>query len=116
MYAECPNAVYLPQGSTVEDCDRMGLSIPYNDRVRKELIENEYNKKIVIEQKKMITLKDLMVTEVKGQNDVLKTEDTRLRKDNDDLRRGSDWKLWVGVGIGIVATVLGAWGLGQIGR
>lgn len=114
--ATCPNAIRLNVGDKVIDCDRIGLSIEYDKRIRKELIEGEYDKKIVKEQKRQITMKDLTIQEVDKRSDLWEKESERLREENDELKKGNNWKFWVGIFSGIALTVLSGWSVGQIAK
>lgn len=55
--ADCPNAVALNVGDKVTDCPRIGLSLDYDRQVRKDLVDRDYNKQIVDQQKKLLISK-----------------------------------------------------------
>lgn len=113
-FAKCPNAVRLNVGDAVVDCDRIGLSLEYDKQVRTELIEGSKNKQIMEKQTELLTIKDLIIDESKDRAGLWEKEAARVRKENDELRSGSDWKWWVGIFTGIGLTVLSGWAIGQV--
>jgi len=115
-FATCDNAVILKKGDVVKDCDRVGLSIEYNDQVMKDLVEGDYNGKIVEEQKKVLTLKDLSIDLNKKQADLWKEEAQRERKLYDEERNKGDKSLWIGITMGILITVAAGYAIGQVSR
>ena len=114
--AECPNAVTLNVGDSVKDCNRIGLSVDYEKRIRKELHENEYNKRLLEEQNKLIELKDLKSTELEKQSNLWKSDALREREALDKERNKPNYGFWGGLVLGIGVIVLGAWSIKQVGR
>jgi hypothetical protein len=94
-------------GDTVKDCDRIGLSIPYDESVRKDLVELEFNRKIIGEQKRLIDLKDLAIQTSQEQSNLWKEEAISQRK-------SSSTNFYLGVAGGIVIVLASAWALGQV--
>lgn len=115
-YGQCPNAVDLKVGATVTDCARVGLRTDYAQGIQKELIEGDYNKKIVDEQKKLIELKDLAIQNTTDQAKVWKDEATRERQvaDEEQAATRKDW--WVGFACGVAVLLGGAWTVKQVAR
>lgn len=114
--AECPNVVTLNIGDSVKDCNRIGLSVDYEKRIRKELHENEYNKRLLEEQNKLIELKDLKSTELEKQSNLWKSDALREREALDKERNKPNYGFWGGLVLGIGVVVLGAWSIKQVGR
>lgn len=114
--ANCPNAISLNVGDKVTDCPRIGLSVEYDKQVRKELVEGEYNKQIVDQQKRIIELKDLQIKQTTEQSDLWRSEALREREALDKERNKTNWGLWGGILGGIALTVLAGWAVGQASR
>lgn len=114
--ADCPNAISLGVGEKVTDCPRIGLSLEYDKQVRKDLIEGDFNKKIVEEQKKLIDMKDLQMKYTIEDRDLWKAEAIREREALDKERNKTNWGLWGGLIGGIALTVLAGWAVGQAGK
>lgn len=112
--ADCPPAVRLKVGATVTDCDRVGLSDAADLQVRKDLVEGDFNKKIISEQKRQIELKDLLIVDITAQKTLWQTDALRERKYADSQRDNASRNLWLGIGVGIGLTVLSAWAMGQV--
>lgn len=115
-FADCPNAVNLNVGDKVTDCPRIGLSVEYDKQIRKDLIEGDYNKQIVDQQKKIIDLKDLQVRQTSEQADLWKSEALREREALDKERNKTNWGFWGGLIGGVALTVLAGWAVGQAGK
>lgn len=115
-FAECDNAVILKKGDIVKDCDRVGLSMEYNDQVMKDIVEGEYAGKIVEEQKKIITLKDLSIDLNQKQGTLWKEEAIRTRKELDDEKNRGDKSLWIGITMGILICVAAGYAIGQVSK
>lgn len=114
VYAECPSAVTLRVGDAVTDCTRVGLNLETNKQVQKDLIEGDYNKKIIEEQKKLINIKDLQIKYSEEQYQLWKTDALRERESVDKLRKDNKQDFWVGILLGAGAVILGGWSLGQV--
>lgn len=115
-WADCPNAVVYHVGDKVTDCDRIGLNLDTERTVREKVVEGEFNAQIVKEQKKMIDLKDLAITDQSKQVDLWKGETTRQkdRADTAEEKKGRDF-MW-GLLAGVALTALSGWALGQAAR
>jgi hypothetical protein len=116
LAATCPNAVDLKVGDTVTDCPRVGLSLPYNKTVEKELIDNDYNTQIIQDQAKELTLKDLDVQYYKQRGDTAISDLAVTQADLDTERKKSHTDLWVGIAAGILLTSLAVWGASQLSQ
>ncbi len=114
--AECPNAVTLHVGDKVTDCDRVGLALDYNKKVQAALVENEYNKRLLDEQGKLISLKDLSIQQSAQQSELWKNEAQRERIALDKERSRTKWEFWAGIGAGILLTVGAGWAIGQAAK
>ena len=114
--SSCPNAVSLHVGDTVKDCSRIGLSVDYEKTVRKQLVESDFDKKIIDEQAKIITLKDLSITNLNDQSKLWKDEAQREREQVDKERARTSTSFWVGLGVGIATILAGAWTVKQVAR
>ena len=115
-FAECQNAISLNVGDRVSDCPRIGLSLDYDRQIRKDLIEGDFNKQIVDQQKRIIELKDLQIKQTSEQADVWKTEALREREALDKERNKTNWGFWGGLIGGVALTVLAGWAVGQASR
>lgn len=114
IFAQCPNSVRLKKGDKVSDCERIGYSLEYDKRVREELIEGDYNKKIIVEERKLnLRMKDLIKLE-KDENLVLRTEVKRVRTDSDKKSSGSNTSFFLGVGFTLLAVGVVGYALGQV--
>lgn len=114
VLADCPNAVSLKVGDKVTDCDRIGLSLPYDLKVRQSLVEGDYNLKIIEQKDRLITAKDLALKDADEQKILYRDEANRARKDADDARASANTRFWIGVGVGFLAILGGAWAVGQV--
>ena len=114
--ADCPNAVTLHVGDKVADCDRIGLSIAFEKGMRKDLIESDFNKKIVEEQAKIIDLKDLSIKQSNEQSTLWKEEATRERDAYDKERSRTNTSFWFGMGLGILVILGGAYAVKSVAR
>lgn len=114
--ADCPNAVALNVGDKVTDCPRIGLSLDYDRQVRKDLVDGDYNKQIVDQQKKIIDLKDLQIKQMSDQAELWRTEALREREVLNRERDKTNWGLWGGLIGGIALTVMAGWAIGQASR
>lgn len=115
-FADCQNAISLNVGDKVTDCPRIGLSLDYDRQIRKELIEGDYNRQIVDQQKRIIDLKDLQIKQTTDQADLWKTEALREREALDKERNKTNWGFWGGLIGGVALTVLAGWAVGQASR
>lgn len=115
-FADCQNAISLNVGDKVTDCPRIGLSLDYDRQIRKELIEGDYNRQIVDQQKRIIDLKDLQIKQTTDQADLWKSEALREREALDKERNKTNWGFWGGLIGGVALTVLSAWAVGQASR
>lgn len=114
--SSCPNAVSLHVGDTVKDCPRVGLSVDYEKTVRKQLVESDFDKKIIDEQAKILTLKDLSITNLNDQSKLWKDEAQRDREQVDKERARTSTSFWVGLGVGIATVLASAWAVKQVAR
>lgn len=103
-------------GDTVRDCPRIGLSEEADLEIRKQLIEGDYNKKILAEQERVISLKDLQIKYTTEQKDLWKSDALREREAYDKERRRTSANFWIGLGAGILLTVAAGWAVGQAGK
>ena len=115
-FAECENATTLRKGDVVKDCDRIGYSMEYDKTVRSDLVEGDYNKKIVEEQKKIITLKDLSIDLNQKQGTLWREEAIRTRKELDAEKNKGDKSLWIGITMGILICVAAGYAIGQVAK
>lgn len=115
-FAECQNAISLNVGERVADCPRIGLSLEYDKQIRKELIEGDYNKQIIDQQKRIIDLKDLQIKQTSEQADLWRSEALREREALDKERNKTNWGFWGGLIGGVALTVLAGWAVGQASR
>lgn len=113
--SKCPNAVSLRVGDKVSDCDRVGLRTDYAKRLKVELIEGEFNKKIIAEQGKIIELKDLAIKNANAQAESFKLEAERERKNSQNDRLSARLNLWVGIAAGAFSILAGAWAIEKVG-
>lgn len=111
---KCPNAVLLKVGDTVTDCDRIGLNLEFEKTVRQQVIQNDYNLKIMEEQKKIIDLKDLTIKTSQDQGQLWKEEAERSRKYADEANQSRSKDFFLGLASGILLTALAGWALGQV--
>ena len=112
--SKCPNAVLLKVGDTVTDCDRIGLNLEFEKTVREQVIQNDYNLKIIDEQKKVIDLKDLTIKTSQEQAQLWKEEADRSRKYADEANQNRSKDFLFGLIGGIVLTALAGWTIGQV--
>lgn len=111
---DCPNAVLLRVGDKVTDCDRIGLNLQFDKQIRQEIIEAEFNDKIIQEQKKMLDLKDLTISTTREQADLWKAEAERLRKKNDEQKWIDTPNFLLGFLSGVAIMALAGWTVGQV--
>lgn len=109
----CVPAVRLKVGDKVTDCDRIGLSEQADLETRKQLVEGDYNKKILDEQQKIIDLKDLQIKYTTEQKDLWQSDAMRERAAYDAERSRTNMNFWIGLGAGILLTVAAGWAVGQ---
>jgi hypothetical protein len=112
----CVPAVKLNVGDKVSDCPRIGLSLDYEKEIRKDLIDAEFNREIMEQQKRIIELKDLQVRQTKENADLWRQEALKEREALDKEKNRSDWKFWGGLIAGVGLTVLAGWAVGQVSR
>jgi hypothetical protein len=110
----CPPAVRLNVGDKVTDCPRIGLSDEADLENRKQLVEGDFNIKIIDEQKKMLDLKDLQISYIQKQDDLWKADALREREAYDKERSRSNTSFWVGFGVGLLTVVVTGYALGQV--
>lgn len=114
--SECPNSLFLKVGDVVTDCDRIGFNLEFEKTIRQQIIENDYNLKIIEEQKNILLLKDLTIRTSQMQSVLWKEEADRLRKKYDDLNETKSKDFLYGVIGGIILTALAGWSLGQVAK
>lgn len=112
----CDNAVILKVGDTVKDCDRVGLSLEYNKSVTRDLIEGDYNKKIIEEQEKILSLKDLSIELNQQRSELWRQDAERERKLLDEEKSKGSRSLWIGIAVGVLLTVGAGYALGQAAK
>jgi len=112
--SECPNAIDLAVGDKITDCDRVGLSREYAKTVKTELIEADFNKKIVSEQKRLIEIKDLALTASMEQADLWKAQEAKTRATLEDERSRAGRPFWLGMLAGVGLVLASAWAVGQV--
>ena len=110
---DCKPSVLLKIGDKITDCDRVGLSLDTDLKVRKELVEGDFNKKILEEQKKVIDLKDLTIKYTSDQKDLWKMEADRSHDLYLRERDRNDKYFWIGIAAGILLTVGAGYAIGQ---
>lgn len=115
-YADCPPAVRLRVGDKVTDCERIGLSDEADLKVKKDLIEGDFNKKIIDEQKRQLELKDLVITDYSKRSDLWEQEAMRAREVADKAQNRSENNFWLGILAGVALTLGAAWGYGQVAK
>lgn len=116
LAASCTPAVSLKVGQSVTDCDRVGVAKEVMQQIDKDLAEGDFNKQIVEEQKKVISLKDLRISESDQQTTLWKADSQREREAYDKERARSDTKFWVGMGLGVLTILAGAYVVKQVAR
>ena len=114
--AECDNAVFLKKGDIVKDCDRVGLSVEYNQKVMEDIVEGQYASKIIEEQDKIISLKDLSISLNEKQSDLWKSEALREREALDAEKGKGNKSLWIGIAMGILLTIGAGYAVGQVAK
>lgn len=114
--SSCPNATYLGVGDTVKDCPRIGLSVEYDLQIRKDLIEGDYNKKILEEKDKLLIIKDTKIKYLEDQYDLWKNEAAREREEYDKIRKNQNSDFWYGIMLGAGSILMGAWAIKQVGK
>ena len=107
--AGCPNAIRLLPGAQNDTCERIGLSVDYDVTVRKQLVEGDYNKQLVQQQKQLLDLKDLQIADHEKEEGVLKDEVQRERSALDAERARAKLDFWIGAAAGVLTVVLSAW-------
>jgi hypothetical protein len=110
----CPNAVLLRVGEKVTDCDRIGLNLEFDKQVREQIVQYEFNLKIIEEQKKMLDLKDLTISTTREQAELWKIEAERLRKKDDEKRWLNTPDFIIGFLSGMAVMALAGWTVGQV--
>ena len=115
-FSQCDNAVMLKKGDVVKDCDRVGYSLEYDKSVREDLVKGEYDSKIVEEQAKVITWKDLSAKTSEEQATLWKAEAIRERNLLDAEKNKGDKSLWLGIAMGILLTVGAGYAVGQVSK
>lgn len=106
----------LNVGDKVTDCPRIGLSEQADLENRQQLIEGDYNKKIIEQQQKQIDLKDLMITDQKARGDLWQDEAQRERDYADKMKANGDQKFWLGLGVGLLTVLVTGYALGQVNK
>ena len=112
--ADCPNAVYLNVGDTVKDCPRIGLSKQFDLQNRKDLLELDYDKKILQEKDLLLGMKEDRVSYLSKQSDLWKSEAQRERDEYDKIKKDTKVDFWYGVLLGAGSILLGAWTVKQV--
>jgi len=113
---KCPNAVLIRVGEKVTDCDRIGLNLEFERSVREQVIQNDFNLKIIEEQKKIIDFKDLTIKTSQDQALLWKEEAERARQKYDEANQARSKDFLYGVIGGIVLTALAGWTIGQVAK
>lgn len=114
--SNCPNAVLLNVGDKVTDCNRIGLNLEFEKSVREQVIQNDYNLRIIEEQKKIIDLKELTIKTAQDQSQLWKDEAERSRKKYDEAMDARSKDLLYGLISGILLTALAGWTVGQVAK
>lgn len=115
-FADCQPAVNLNVGDKITDCVRVGVRPDVLTDMNKQLIENDFNKKILEEQKQLITLKDLRIKQSDDQASLWQSDSKRERENYDKERNRSSTSFWVGLGAGILITLGTAFAVRQVVR
>jgi hypothetical protein len=113
---KCPSAVLLRVGDRVSDCERIGLNLQFEKTVREQVIQNDYNLKIIEEQKKIIDLKDLTIRSSQEQAQLWKEEAERARKKYDEASQTRSKDFLYGLIGGVILTALAGWTVGQVAK
>lgn len=112
----CSPAVKLFVGDKVTDCPRIGLSEEADLANRKQLIEGDYNLKILSEQKQMLDLKDKQISYIQKQDDLWKADAERERAAYDAERGRAKTEFWIGLGVGILTVVVAGYAVHQVAK
>jgi hypothetical protein len=112
--ADCISAISLNVGDKVTDCPRIGLSHDADLQIRKDLVEGDYNKKIVITQKSIIDLQNEQIDYMQQQSSLWKTDALRERAAYDSERSRNNVNFWIGLGVGILTVVVAGYAIGQV--
>lgn len=107
-FGDCPKSVFLEKGTTVTDCDRVGLSVEHSKTLKKQLIDADYTKKELEGHKQLLNLREQMVENLK--NDVKLYNEERLRAyaERDRQAARNQTVFWVGMGVGISIPIIAA--------
>jgi len=81
-----------------------------------DIIERDYLKKQLDETKKIIELKDLMITNQERQTDLWKADAMRERANYDKEKGRSETSFWIGMGAGFLTILAGAWAIKQVSK
>lgn len=115
-YADCPPALNLKIGTVVTDCDRIGLNLDTDAKIKKDLIESDYNKKIVEEQQKIIDLKDLSLKTSIERSQIWEIEAKRMETKYNDSQKSIGYPFYAGLAAGVVLMLASGYALGQVSR
>jgi hypothetical protein len=103
-------------GDRVADCPRIGLSLEADAQNRAQLVQFDYDQKVIDAQAKELTLKDLMISDQKARGDLFQADAQRERESADKARASEKTSFWVGVGAGFLTILLGAWSVRQVSK
>ena len=115
-FADCAPSVNLNIGDKVTDCARVGLSLDAAKKTQYQLIEHDYLQKELVETNNLIASKDLMIQNQTQQADLFKADSAREREAYDKERERSKMSFWVGLGVGALSILAGAWAIKQVGK
>jgi hypothetical protein len=103
---DCVPAVRLKVGDVVKDCERIGLSEAKDLEVRTQLRKAEITEKIESEQTKLLSMKDLQLSNADAQTKNFQESDQRNRQRAIDAEERASRNLERGIIIGVVGTLL----------
>jgi len=113
-WGDCPNAIRLKVGDRVSDCDRIGYSEAYDQRVVKELKDYKLLQEIDLQKDSLIKNQDLRI---KTQSEMIQTwaEDSQyFRTAYKEERDAGNLKLYLGVFMGVLLSGFAVWGASQL--
>lgn len=116
LYADCPSSVNLAIGDKVTDCPRVGLSEATAKKIQLELISADYSAKELYATKDLLTLKDLMIANQIQQTELYKADSMRERAAYDKAQSRTSTSFWVGIGVGVLTVLAGAYAVKSVAK
>lgn len=102
----CPNAVVLHKGDSVKDCDRIGLSVNYDKQVRQDLVEGDFNKKLNQINKQIQDAQEDRYNKLAEQSKLWQDQAVQERDNYTKEREVASRNIWIGIGVGVLMTIL----------